>query len=76
MDATKTSTTPPPYEPLGTDKLLSISAISDLLGVCPVTASRIMKESGRSITLHRRVFVLQSSFMQYMHELESRKVSA
>ena len=35
-------------KPIGNDKLLSISDIADILGVCPVTASMVMKDSGRS----------------------------
>ena len=41
-----------------------------MTGFCPVTASKFMKESGRSLTLHRRVFILESSFYSYLHELE------
>ncbi len=29
-----------------------------------------MKESGRAIALHRRIFILESSFFSYLRELE------
>lgn len=58
--------------PLTTDKLLTISDISEILGVSPVTASKFMKESGRAISVHRRLYVLSSSFYEYLKEIESK----
>lgn len=29
-----------------------------------------MKESGRCLKLHSRLFVIESSFFEYLHELE------
>lgn len=57
-------------KPIGNDKLLSISNIAEILGVCPVTASMVMKDSGRSITLGRRVYILESNFLAFLHEKE------
>ena len=62
---------PRTYEPLGNDRLMSIKSVSEVLGVCPVTASKIIKESGRGILLHRRLFILESSFMAYLREQEA-----
>ena len=59
---------PRTYEPLGNDRLLSIQNIAETLGVCPVTASKIIKESGRGILLLRRVFILESCFLAYLRE--------
>ncbi len=59
------------YEQIGSDRLLSIQNVSETLGVCPVTASKIMKESGRSITLHRKIYILESSFLAYLREQEA-----
>ena len=56
---------------LGDDRIMSISDVAETLGVCPVTASKIIKESGRGITLHRRIFILQSSFMAFLAEREA-----
>ncbi len=57
-------------KPIGNDKLLSISNIAEILGVCPVTASMVMKDSGRSITIGRRVYILESNFLAFLHEKE------
>ncbi|RHB55754.1 hypothetical protein DW878_05070 [Olsenella sp. AM39-30AC] len=59
-----------PTASIGSERLLSIADVCAMTGFCPVTASKFMKESGRSLTLHRRVFILESSFYSYLHELE------
>ncbi|MDB1864397.1 hypothetical protein [Collinsella aerofaciens] len=58
---------------LGHERLLSISDVSKMTGLSPVTASKFMKESGRAIALHRRVYILESSLFTYLHELEVSK---
>lgn len=55
---------------LGRERLLGISGICKMTGLSPVTASKLMKESGRAIALHRRVYILESSFYAYLRELE------
>lgn len=55
---------------LGHERLLGISDVSQMTGLSPVTASKFMKESGRAIALHRRVYILESSLFAYLHELE------
>ncbi|MEF2860211.1 MAG: hypothetical protein U0N93_08935 [Collinsella sp.] len=55
---------------LGHERLLGISDVSNMTGLSPVTASKLMKESGRAIALHRRIYILESSFFAYLHELE------
>lgn len=55
---------------LGRERLLGISEVCQVTGLSPVTASKLMKESGRAIFLHRRVYILESSFFAYLHELE------
>lgn len=55
---------------LGRERLLGISEICKMTGLSPVTASKLMKESGRAIALHRRVYILESSFFAYLRELE------
>ena len=57
-----------PY--LGHERLLGIAEVCKITGLSPVTASKLMKESGRAIALHRRIFILESSFFSYLHELE------
>lgn len=55
---------------IGTERLLGIPDVCTMTGLCPVTASKLMKESGRAIRVHGRVFILESSFFTYMKELE------
>ena len=58
------------YKRLGTDRLLSTNDLCEILGCCPKTAKRIARESGFSIITHRKVFVLESSFLHYMASLQ------
>lgn len=55
---------------VGSERLLGITDVCEMMNVCPVTASRIIKESGHEINLHRRVYILESSFFAYMRKLE------
>lgn len=55
---------------LGRERLLGIAEVCKITGLSPVTASKLMKESGRAIALHRRIYILESSFFAYLHELE------
>ena len=59
-------------ERIGSDRLLSIQNVSEITGFCPVVASRLMKESGREIVVHRRKYLLESSLLAYLRELELR----
>lgn len=58
---------------LGHERLLGISEVCTITGLSPVTASKLIKESGRAIVLHRRVFILESSFFAYLRELEANE---
>lgn len=53
--------------PLGNERLLSISDVSTMLGISPVTASRFMKETGLAINIGRRLFILDSNLLSYLH---------
>lgn len=55
---------------LGRERLLGIEDVCDITGLGEVTASKLMKESGRAIRLHRRLYVLESSFFSFLHEKE------
>lgn len=55
---------------LGRERLLSITDICELTGLGEATASKLMRESGRAIRLHRRLYVLESSFFSFLHEKE------
>ncbi|VWL93840.1 Uncharacterised protein [Collinsella intestinalis] len=55
---------------LGKEALLGIPEICQMTGLCPVTASKLMKETGKCLQLHRRLYVLESSFLNFLHDLE------
>ena len=55
---------------LGHDRLLSIQDVCAMTGVCPVTAAKVIGESGKSFRIHRRLFVFQNSLYDYFHQLE------
>lgn len=55
---------------IGHERLFGIPEICKITGLSPVTASKLMKESGRVIKLHSRLYMLESSFYAYLRELE------
>lgn len=59
-----------PGQPLGNDRLLSISDVSKIMGFCPITASKLMKESGYALIIRRRVFILESNLIKYLTSRE------
>lgn len=68
--ATKVTPAAPDKSNLGRERLLGIPEVCALTGLNPVTASKLMKETGRAINVHRRLFILESSFYAYLRELE------
>lgn len=62
--------------PLGNDRILSVADVCNIMGFCPETASKLMKETGHALILHRRIFILESSLMKYLREQESKAVGA
>lgn len=57
-------------QPIGNDRLLSINDVANILGVCPVTASLIMKDTGHSIAIRRRIYILESALLSFFHKME------
>lgn len=55
---------------LGRERLLGVPEIRELTGLGEVAAASLMKESGRCLRLHSRLYVIESSFFAYLHELE------
>lgn len=55
---------------LGRERLLGVPDICQLTGLGEVTASRLMKESGRCLKLHGRLYVIDTSFFAYLHSME------
>lgn len=61
---------------LGRERLLSLADVCEITGWCPVTASLFLAESGRKLKLHGHVYILESSFFSYLHELEEANLNA
>lgn len=55
---------------IGSDRLLSINEVCKMTGFCPIIASRLMNETGRCMTIHRRKFILESALLAYLQEKE------
>lgn len=56
---------------LGRERLLGIPDICELTGLGEATASKLMKESGHCIRLHRRLYLLESSFFSWLKQQEA-----
>ena len=55
---------------LGRERLLDIPEVCRLTGLGEATAAKLMKETGRCLKLHSRLYVIESSFFAYLHEME------
>lgn len=55
---------------LGDDRLLDVEDVAEITGLCTTTAAKVIRESGRGITIHRRRYILASSLLEYLHGLE------
>lgn len=55
---------------LGSERLLGIPDVCKITGLAEATASKLMKESGRAIRIHSRLYILEQSFFAYLRELE------
>lgn len=61
----------PSHIVLGCERLLGIPDICELTGLGEATVSKLMKESGHCIRLHRRLYLLESSFFSWLKEQEA-----
>lgn len=55
-----------PVRELGSDRILAVEDVCAIMGCCPVAAAKIMKESGRCLRVHRRLYVLESAFVKHL----------
>ena len=55
------------------DNLLDVQAVCNKTGFCKQVAARLMKETGRCVRIHGKLFVLESSFFDYIHHLEANE---
>ena len=51
---------------IGSDRLLGITDVAAITRTCPVTASRIIDETGYGIVLHRKKYILQSNLLKFL----------
>ena len=58
----------PPRVVLGRERLLGVTEIRELTGLGEVAAASLMKESGRCLKLHSRLFVIESSFLALLDQ--------
>lgn len=56
---------------IGDDRLLGIDDVASITGFCRQVSSQLIKDSGRGILLHRRVFILESSLLAFLKEQEA-----
>lgn len=61
----------PPGCAIGNTRLLGIDDVAEVMGTCPVTASKIIDETGRSIVVHRKKYVFESTLLDYLREKEA-----
>lgn len=59
-------------EPIEKQRLLSIKEVAAYLGVCYVTASKIMRESGKAMRIGNRIMIQERHLAQYLKGLEGR----
>lgn len=64
----------PSNRAIGNTRLFSIGDVAEVMGTCPVTASKIIDETGRAIIIHRKKYVLESALMDYLREKEAVNV--
>lgn len=50
---------------IGSDRLLGISDVAQITRTCPVTASRIIDDTGCGIVLRRKKYILQSNLLKF-----------
>lgn len=62
--------TEPTARELGNERILSVADVCNIMGFCPTVAAQFMKESGYCLAIHRRLFILESSLLKYLHDLE------
>ena len=60
------------YELAGHNRLLSVDDVAEITGTCNTTAAKIIKETGRPIKLHRRLYVLDTALCEYLEALSAQ----
>lgn len=60
------------YEPIETQRILCTKEVAAYLGVCAVTASKIMHSSGKAFRLGNRLLIKERNLREYLHSLEGQ----
>lgn len=55
---------------IGSERILGIPEICEATGLAKVSAASIIKESGKGFRLHHRLYMLESSFYEFLRDLE------
>lgn len=59
-------------EPIEKQRILCTKEVAAYLGVCKVTAARIMRESGRAMRIGNRLLIQERYLREYLRGLEGR----
>lgn len=74
MNATALHTRRPEYvrkpEPIESQRVLCTKEVAAYLGVCTVTATKIMRESGKAFRVAHRVLITENNLRDYLKSLE------
>lgn len=55
------------------DRLLTIEDVSELTGLCRPIASKLIDESGRGISIHRRKYILESGLLDFLKDCAEKR---
>lgn len=55
---------------IGDDRLLGISDVAQIFGICEPKASELMKLSGHHVVYARKVYILESNLLAFVKKLE------
>ena len=59
-------------EPIEKQRILCTKEVATYLGVCNVTASKVMRGSGKAMRIGNRLLIQERYLREYLHELEGR----
>ena len=58
--------------PIEKHRLLATKEVAAYLGVCNVTASKVMRESGKAMRIGNRILIQERHLREYLRGLEGR----
>ncbi|MBQ6454503.1 MAG: helix-turn-helix domain-containing protein [Eggerthellaceae bacterium] len=60
------------YDPIEKQRILCTKEVAAYLGVCNVTATRIMRESGKAFRLGNRILIKEGNLREHLASLEGK----